>query len=263
MLFSDAPRCRYARPQLLEVICQLRFPAILSIGTKEPAEYQDAIRAAFPKYQAVNERPAPKIVGLNTANPQLEAAKPVVNHNFLSLDGRWKLNLTSSFIALSTTAYTGWEDFAQKLDRPLAEFIERYQPAAFERIGLRYVNAISRKALDLADTPWRELIDAKYLGVLDEEDVQEARVTKCATDIEMAISSGCRLKLHAGPGFVRRGGKQVDQEIRFIFDQDLSMSGELSMKLAVGGLNMLHNHATAIFRGAITEKLHHAMEPDA
>ncbi len=262
MLFSHAERCRYGQPQLLEVICQLRFPTILSIGANEPVEFQEAVRAEFPKFSAVTERPAPKIVGANTASPQLEPSQPVTNYNFLSLDGRWKLNLTRSFIALSTTAYTSWEEFAARLDRPLAEFIELYKPAAFERIGLRYVNAFSRKALGLEGTPWSELIQPAYLGVFGEEDVREAGVTKCATDVELAVSDGCRLKLHAGPGMIRRGGKQTDGEARFILDQDLSMNGNLPMKLAIGGLNTLHNHATAIFRGAITQTLHQAMEPN-
>ena len=30
MLYSDHPRVHYDKPQLAEVICQLRFPAILS-----------------------------------------------------------------------------------------------------------------------------------------------------------------------------------------------------------------------------------------
>ena len=37
MLYSDHPRVRYQRAQLAEVICQLRFPAILSISANEPA----------------------------------------------------------------------------------------------------------------------------------------------------------------------------------------------------------------------------------
>ena len=58
----------------------------------------------------------------------LEPQKPITNYNFISEDGRWKLNLTQGFIALSTLSYTRWEDFATRLDRPLAQFIQLYQP---------------------------------------------------------------------------------------------------------------------------------------
>ena len=46
MLFSDRPRQHYARSALREVICQLRFPTILSIAANEPAAFQEAIRHA-------------------------------------------------------------------------------------------------------------------------------------------------------------------------------------------------------------------------
>ena len=114
MLYADNPRVHYDRPQLAEVICQLRFPAILSIGAKEPAEFQEAVRTIFPRYAAKREQPAPKITGLGTPNARLEQAQPITNYNFISADGKWKLNLTQSFIALSTLRYQRWEDFAQR-----------------------------------------------------------------------------------------------------------------------------------------------------
>ena len=49
MLFAEYQRFRYARPQLMEVICQLRFPTILAIGAQEPAAFQEAIRQDFPR----------------------------------------------------------------------------------------------------------------------------------------------------------------------------------------------------------------------
>ena len=52
MLFAPYERYQYARAPLVEVICQLRFPTILSIGAKEPAEFQEAIRKDLPQYAA-------------------------------------------------------------------------------------------------------------------------------------------------------------------------------------------------------------------
>ena len=44
-MFSASERVLYGKRQLIEVICQLRFPTILSISAKEPAEFQEASRA--------------------------------------------------------------------------------------------------------------------------------------------------------------------------------------------------------------------------
>lgn len=263
MLYSDTPRVRYDRAQLAEVICQFRFPAILSIGAREPVDFQEAVRSMFPRYAAKEEQPGPKITGLGTPGAKLEAQKPIVNHNFITADGHWKMNLTSNFISLSTVAYSGWEDFGQHFDLPLAQFIRIYQPAYFERIGLRYVNIFSRTALDLAGEPWRDLIASPYLGVLAEEDVEESRARKCSVDVELSLDGSCSAKLHAGPGLVKKSGPGASQdpEVKFILDMDLFMAGQLDPRLAAAGLETLHGHSTALFQGAITDRLHTALEP--
>lgn len=263
MLYSDSHRVHYDHPQLAEVICQLRFPAILAVDAKEPAELQDAIRAVFPRFSVKQEQLPPKLVGAGTPNAHLEAPAPVTNYHFISADGRWKLNLTRNFISLSTVAYPGWEDFARQFDLPLAEFIRIYQPAYFERIGLRYMNVFSRAALALEDEPWRALIAPAYLGVLSQEDVAEDSVRGCTVDAEFSLDSTCRARIHAGPGKVKLNIPNAvqDDEMKFIFDLDLAMSGQLDPRMAAAGLETLHAHATPIFQGAITDRLHTALQP--
>lgn len=263
MLYSNNARVHYSRPQLAEVICQLRFPAILSIGAREPADFQEAIRSMFPRYAAKQEQPAPKITGLGTPGARLETPVPITNYNFISADGKWKLNLTRDFISLSTVAYSGWEEFGKHFDLPLAQFIRIYQPAFFERLGLRYVNIFSRKALGLEDELWRDLITTPYLGVLSAEDVEESKAQKCSVDVELGLDSSCRVKIHAGPGLVKKNIPNVpqDPEVKFIFDMDLSMSGQIDPRMAAAGLETLHAHSTPLFQGAITDKLHAALEP--
>ena len=50
MLLSQLPRTHYAKAPVHEVICQLRFPTILSINSADPAEFQDRIRTILPQY---------------------------------------------------------------------------------------------------------------------------------------------------------------------------------------------------------------------
>ena len=259
MISSDNRRYAYQNAQLIEVICQLRFPTILSIDTREPADFQETIRAAFPRYQCqVEQLPA-----ANGARPQT-----VNNHTFLSDDGTCKLSLTKDFIALSTMRYSHWEDFAARLDEPLGQFIKIYRPACFDRIGLRYVNAFSREKLSLTSRRWNDLLQPCYLGVLDEDEIDEASVIKCSVDIERRLDSRAALKLHAGPGFVQRNirsGNQIQQvqekEVRFIFDQDIYSGAKVKVAAVAETLEMLHGHADSVFSDAITTVLHDAMEP--
>ncbi len=259
MISSDNRRYAYGKNQLIEVICQLRFPTILSIDTREPADFQEVIRAAFPRYQCqVEQLPA-----ANGARPQT-----VNNHTFISDDGSYKLSLTKDFIALSTMRYTHWEDFAAQLDEPLGQFIKIYRPNCFDRVGLRYVNAFSREQLSLAGRRWNDLLQPEYLGVLDEDEIDEASVTKCSIDVERRLDARAALKLHAGPGFVQRNirnGNQIRQmqekEIRFIFDEDVYSAAKVKVAAVAETLEALHDHADSIFSDAITTVLHDAMEP--
>lgn len=263
MLLSDRPRTPYEKPIAHEVICQLRFPTILSINSTDPAEFQEQIRGAFPQYARQQETPPPTITS-GGPEPQIVQQQPVSNYHFLSKDGRWKLNLTQNFFALSTLQYAGWEDFAAHLDQPLAEFIRIYHPAYFQRVGLRYRNLISREKMGLEDIPWTELIAPAYLGPMQEADIWENQVSSCTQDFSLQLGSSCQAKVHAG--LVRLSNRpnnvQNDPEIKFILDLDLAMYGNLNCNLAPGALETLHGHATPLFEGAITDRLRSAMEPN-
>ncbi len=248
----------YEKAQLIEVICQLRFPTILSIDTREPADFQDTVRVNFPRYVCQTE----KLPAQGGAEPQ-----SVRNHNFISEDGASKLSMTKNFIALSTMRYSSWEDFAHALDEPLGQFIRIYRPAYFERVGLRYINGFSRKSLELENCRWNDLFQPQYLSILDDDSIDEKNVSKCSVDLEMKLDSRATAKIHAGPGLVKRSvrtpnGVQTiqEQESRFILDQDIYMAGKVSLGEVTDALAQLHGHADRIFSDAITDVLHEAME---
>ena len=146
---SEEARQIFKRRQLLEVICQLRFPDILKIESTDPAEFQDRIRGEYPQYQKKVEQLPPQIV-----NGKPVPQGTVNNYQFISEDSQWKVSLTKGFVALSTHGYLRWEEFAKRLDRVLAALIQLYQPAYFTRVGLRYINAIDRAALPPLANYW-------------------------------------------------------------------------------------------------------------
>ncbi len=259
MLLSDHPRAHYRNAPVHEVICQLRFPPILTINQTEPAAFQDAVRNVFPGYLRKEDVPAPKI-----SNGRLEQQPPVTNYYFLTESGKWKLNLTQNFIALSCLAYPGWEEFARMLDRPLATFIELYHPAFFLRVGLRYVNFFSKTRLGLEDLRWNDLFQSAYLGALDEDDIAEDDILSCGSDFLIKLDSSCHAKIHAGPGKIKntQPGAAQDPETKFILDMDLFMATNTPCTLSAAALETLHGHGTRLFEGAVTERLREAMDPE-
>ena len=259
MLLSDHPRIHYTNAPVQEVICQLRYPPILSINQNEPAEFQESIRDAFPQYARKQDALPPRITGMGTPNVQVQTQPPVTNYHFVSEDGIWKLNLTRDFFAISTLRYPGWEDFARHLDRPLASFIALYKPAFFQRVGLRYRNIISRSRLDLDGVRWADLLVPAYTGPLQEADLAEDRVSSYSCDFVVKLDSTCQAKIHAGPGHIKTPGGQQDPETRFILDLDLFMGERTACTLAAAAMETLHGHANRVFEGAITDTLREAM----
>lgn len=260
MLFGDYERCVYARTPLVETVCQLRFPTILNIGAKEPAEFQEAIRQQFPKYGVRSERPVPRMMPPGVPQQNQELPAPIQNYHFVSEDGFWKVNLTRDFIALSTLRYTSWEDFAHRLDRVLAAFIQIYQPAPFQRVGLRYVNAFSRQKLGLEGRAWNDLLEPPFLGPLDEDDIVEASTGRCSIDLDTNCQGGIRLKMHAGPGLL--GDAKKDPEVKFILDNDFSASGRIPPDQLPEKLEEMHRYAVRLFLGAMTNTLFTALGPN-
>lgn len=260
-MFNASDRVRYAKPQMIEVICQLRFPTILSIEAREPVDFQERIRRIYPLYGRNIEKLPPKVSG-QPGNMKLEEQPNVTNYQFATSDSSWRVNMTKNFISLATNRYTVWEDFAGKLDEVLADFIKIYQPAHFERIGLRYINAFSRRDLGLESEPFSELIAPGYLGLLNEDDINERQFVRITQEAELNLPGGCRTKIHCGPGLVKKGNVE-DKEVKYILDLDVFMSGKVEKQHSAGALTTVHMNADRLFRGAITQTLHDAMEPEA
>lgn len=259
MLFADYERYTYARSPLVETICQLKFPPILQIDAKQPADFQEAVRQQFPQYSVRAEHPAPRLLHPGTPQQKLEQPAPIQNHQFVSADGRWKINLTRDFIALSTLHYTTWEDFAQRLDRLLVHFLQIYRPAPFLRVGLRYINAFSRQALGMEGRPWNDLLEPPFLGPLDEEDVAEEATRKCSVELETQCAGEVLLHLRCGPG--RLTAAQPGSELRFLLDSDLAAAGPVPPERLAQRLEQLHRRAVQLFLGCMTQTLFTALGP--
>ncbi|MEI3331160.1 MAG: TIGR04255 family protein [Oscillospiraceae bacterium] len=127
-------------------------------------------------------------------------------------------------------------------------------------MGLRYLNIVSRNALGLEDTPWRELFTPPYLGVLAERMWTE-HVPVAGLDVQLKLNSSSAARFTPVPPILKNNTPNApqDPEVKFILDMDLSMSGNTPCGLAAPALETLHGHSTRIFEGAVTDTLRQAM----
>ena len=170
MLFSSSPREIYRVNPLDQVICQIRYPSILSITATSPAQFQDAIRSNYPLYEEQKNSillPAgtPKeITDLLAKTPLSSIAQPP-EHHFLAESRAKQISLAQSFIAVTEHQYGRWEGFREEIIRAECVLRETYAPAFYNRVGLRYIDVIVRSKLGLSDTPWSQLFNSTFIGM--------------------------------------------------------------------------------------------------
>jgi len=261
MPFPEAPRVIYNKNPLDKVICQLKFPPILKIDTEVPDKFQERIRDEFPEFSEKAEIKLPifKSAQKNTPTEVLQSITPTGNKNyeFSSEDKVWTINLTRTFIALSTNKYKRREEFRKHLNVPLKALIDIYKPSAFSRVGLRYIDIIRRSELKLGDAPWSELLKSHVLWLLSSSDVNKnirSFQARCEIELDDEISIA-RVMV----GLV--DGQESDEEC-FMIDTDFLTTKKTAIVDVDSKLDYFHIQGSRLIQWLITERLHKAMEPE-
>lgn len=257
MPFPKTKRVKYGNKPLENVICQLRFPPILKIDAETPYKFQNEIRKEFPNYNEKVEMQQEINIGIQNkiVNPMTKVSSNK-NYEFISEDGKWKINLTRTFLSISTTDYSTWEQLLEKLKTPLKAFEDEYQPAFYSRIGLRYVDVFCRSKVGLEGCAWSELIATPFLGLMGSE------VAEYVNDMNNVYEIRC----DDNQSMIRINTKLVKKiptnEQCFMMDSDVFTTGKVTIENAVEKLNYLHDRSSRLVRFAITDKMHERMEPE-
>lgn len=262
MPFPEVKRVIYKQNPLDRVICQLRFPPILKIDAEIPAEFQDMIRADFPNYSEKTDLPEPslRIKGQISVElpPQILQSMNVKNYEFSSEDEQWQINLTRSFISLSTQAYERWETFKEKLEIPLNALNQIYSPGQFSRTGLRYINLIQRSRLGLDNVRWKELLQPYILGILSSEEISKF-VQNFESSYHIALSDE-----ESSVRMVTQLVEETDKgEICYLIDSDFFTSKKMSINDAKNKLEFFNKRASRLIQWCLSEHLHKTMEPQS
>lgn len=263
MPFPEAPRVLYHKSTLTEVVCQLRFPAILKIDSEIPAAFQELVRQDYPEYTESVELRVEIQKGASEQLPRdllRQAVQSSAHKNYLfATDGAaWRVNLTRTFLALTTNSYERWETFRDRVATLRDALVACYAPAHLTRVGLRYVNVIRRSELGLAEVAWSDLLRPQLAALLGDPAVAAA-VTAVDATFEVALTGGIgTARIHTD--LVREQG---DEELCFRIDADFFRATKLSVLESLDNLDALHLRSSRFIRWCVTDKLHDAMEPGA
>ena len=261
MPFPEAPRVVYNKNPLDKVICQLRFPPILKIDTEVPDKFQERIRDKFPEFSEKAEIKLPifKSAKKDTPTELLQSITPTGNKNyeFSSEDKVWTINLTRTFIALSTKKYKRREEFREHFNAPLEALIDIYKPSSLSRVGLRYIDIIRRSELELDKVPWSELLKSHVLWLLGSSDVNKnirSLQAQCQIDLEDKTSIARVMTALVD-------GHESDEEC-FMIDTDFYTTKKTAITDVDSKLDFFHTQGSRLIQWLITKRLHEAMEPE-
>ena len=263
MPFPRSLREIYSANPLDQVICQLRYPDILTISTSSPAQFQDLIRSLYPLYEAQKPtivQPPPgvpkEVADLFSAVP-LPPIPQLSEHHFLAESRTRQISLTQNFIAVSELQYSRWEKFREEIKLAEQVLRETYFPAFYNRVGLRYIDVLDKSKLGLADTPWSELFNSSFIGMLGDsniaDDLQELQV---ATLLTISDVVNGKVRLRHGLKKSEPDGEQV-----YIIDADFYTDQRSDSDAAFNALDKFNKWGGDLFRWAISDKLRSALEP--
>ena len=247
----------YKNNPLMEVVLQLRFPTILIIGTKDPADFQEAIRQDYPTFHSGTTNANTVMFSINPVNgvmPSTVQTQQIKNYIFISKDGKYKIDLTNSSISFSTLGYVCWEEFIEHFQKPLDALIKIYNPAFFERIGLRYIDGLSKRKLKVEDKAWQDLVDEKWLGILSIKNEKDVQISKTETEFYLD-NKEILARVIAGLG---KTGNQ--DENMFIIDCDVIKLQSSQVNEYKDVITRLHQHSWEVFNMLITDTTRTAME---
>lgn len=259
MPFPHTPRESYDKNPIEEVICQVRFPAILEISARPPADFQNLVRQDYPMFEG--GRPGTGIPGvppeISKFMENLPGTNPPVPEYRFSTPGKDKtIAFSQEFLAFTSTTYDRWENFREGFRSAEATFKEIYGPAFYSRIGLRYQDVVDRGELGLETYPWGKLFNPEFAGFLGTDSIGEA-VEETRTQVLLRVSEGAGL-VRIQHGFAKSAS---DDHIVYSIDADFFTNDRTEIDHGGQRLDIFNRCAGYFFRWAISDTLRHALGP--
>lgn len=245
---------------LIQVVCMLRFPSLLEIEQNLPVNFQKPLRDLFPKSAQTQEPDDTVNINLPPANrmPGAFILQQRKNYQFTSSDTLSSVGLTKDYVAVMTSAYSGWDNFKENICVVLHSLHDAYDIQLFSHIELRYVNLITKQQYNLPqDTPWSELISPQLVGLLD---TSGAGGTIYSSETSLYISypdSQEQIFSHVGNVF------NPQKEPAFVIDCNAFLPISVNSGQVLNVLDSLHEKSHSFLNYSLTEKMYKLMEPES
>jgi uncharacterized protein (TIGR04255 family) len=236
------------RSPLIRVVSQIRFPMITSIEDAQfIGRFQEAIRAKYPVLR--QERTASIVIG--GGGPS--ASRQTVLWRFSDTSGKWRVTLSSEFLAVETQAYVSRDDFLDQASYLFAALKRCFSIETIDRIGIRYIDRVVDPELqDIC-----QLVRREVLGILSSP--LAANVHRSLSECLMTHESGASIQARWGrlPPHVTIDPSAIEaiDEQSWILDIDMYRAETMSFdhEVIIAELRGYCETIYAFFRWVVTD----------
>jgi len=236
------------------VVCQIRFDA-------NPAATDSATILALHETLGGKEGMYPFLERAQAA-PLLQSQAPEmsvvipqmpVGWRYKAQDGSWTVTIFPDSVGLeTTTGYTSWaDDFRARLAQLVDAVSKHISPAMTHRVGLRYIDQISRPEVD-APSNWAPYLSREVLGPLLHPAFGEA-ITGAQQQLDLDIGQGVRCGLRHG---FFRDQANADR-LTYVLDTDVFRDEirRYDGNQIVEDADRFHDVALGLFQAVVTPDL--------
>ncbi|HMU38072.1 MAG TPA: TIGR04255 family protein [Pseudomonadota bacterium] len=205
----------FDRNPLIAVIGQVRFhPIVLIKQGQGVGDFQNKIRGKFPAFSEVDINSITIAQQHGPTDVMLDSQKEK-QFVFATENGSTRITLGASSLTIENRAHEERQQLVEDLDATIRALEGVYGALNPTRIGLRYINAISKETLrrDLSRNRlnWSEIISDQFMYLPNLVDLEETLFYKEITS-KMPMEGFLTLRY----GMI----KELDGEIRFRIDSD-------------------------------------------
>ncbi len=259
MPFPQTPREIYRNNPLDVVTFQLRFPTILSITAGPPVKFQEAIRSEYPWYTQQSQPDIPGVPPELTEMAQGFGMPQVPPTYLFETENRMRrISLAQDSLSVNERDYQQWGDFRSKIERAEGILNDLYAPAFYTRIGLRYQDVLDRSRYGLDATPWSELLNPIFLGILGSQEIGPDVVRQSQSQVALTIPDVDGGQVVLQHGLVAREG--ADSSL-YLIDADFSTQSRCNSDDAFDAADKFNRWAGHLFRWATTDALREQLNP--
>lgn len=237
---------------IIQVIFQARFDTITNLAELLPL-IRDDFNDRYPNYRQFEN---------HVNNLEIQGDFPVrlerkisPNHEFISANNIFKINLTANFVSLTTMQYDNWQAFKNEIEYMLKTITQRIQLFNLGRIGLRFVNVIDKDNTKFKDSTFASLINCDLLGFLNH--IPEEKANSFKVSYEYELDDLCKNRLNIEAVHINNSTTKS-----LLLDLDYFISNGTTFDNLDENLNSLHNASDSVIDKLFTQKMKEVLNSD-